>query len=658
MGLSSLTLLPLFIAPLFAHKGFAIAKPVPLQLAQNEEIGDRQQILAEADRLFIEGKGQEAENLYRQAKPDFPEPDFTPSQIPDPVYEIDALSGGQRLWQNALDGITQGLPTKKFSSLHRMADSYPEFIPAHLKLADACLENGAFCENFAIGEDSPKNATQVVERVTRLYPEDIDLLYKKLDIMEAQEMFLEASIAARQFSITYQDIYPEEISELTTLADDYLKRYQRKVKREVEGNTWISFIFDLGKLIATRDPNQLISGIQLLSFLGQGEEKFGAAAVESLVEQRKEEGELVEDPEVIEYIEGIAGKFTQYMGRDFNYEYYVIQDPNFNAFVYPGGKVVVHTGLILQTNSEAELAGILAHEVAHAALSHGFQNMARSGLLNRLGDTIPLVNIVTDISNAKYSREHERQADILGTRVLAASGYAADGLRNAMVHLRQQNGGETNLLSSHPAPRERVRYLESLIVGNGYNRYAYEGIETHRKIQQKLSGEFVEPEVAEEETEGEEVGGVREEEGLGIAPELGTPESDLPSGEATQTPPPLTEGPVTLISSQIRNDVKIQLNGAEVQPDGQYTIRFSIENRSDETFLFVLPFAAIQNENGDRISAKFSLLSEDPENIDILPGETREGEVWIIGKNWNPDTKQQELYFVITTGNRRFRIPF
>jgi predicted Zn-dependent protease len=71
--------------------------------------------------------------------------------------------------------------------------------------------------------------------------------------------------------------------------------------------------------------------------------------------------------------------------------------------------------------------------------------------------------------------------------VLSASGYAADGLRNFMATLNKKDEDRvTTLTSTHPAPVERVRYLENLIEKNGYNRYAYEGVKKHQEIQNRI----------------------------------------------------------------------------------------------------------------------------------------------------------------------------
>lgn len=116
---------------------------------------------------------------------------------------------------------------------------------------------------------------------------------------------------------------------------------------------------------------------------------------------------------------------TPYMGRDFEYEYYVVKDPNINAFALPGGKIVVNTGAIMAADSEAEIAGLLGHEIAHAVLSHGFLKVARANFLNSSGQLlgsvqelqqgVPFITRMSALVNLAYSREAETQSDILGT---------------------------------------------------------------------------------------------------------------------------------------------------------------------------------------------------------------------------------------------------
>jgi predicted Zn-dependent protease len=113
-------------------------------------------------------------------------------------------------------------------------------------------------------------------------------------------------------------------------------------------------------------------------------------------------------------------------------------------------------------------------------------------LTANLTQFIPYIGgLLNDISTLSYSRDMERQADILGTRLIASTGYAADGLRNLMATLRQDQDAKgkplpPRWLASHPFPKDRVEYLEALIHQTGYNRYAYEGIERHTAIQARV----------------------------------------------------------------------------------------------------------------------------------------------------------------------------
>jgi tetratricopeptide (TPR) repeat protein len=457
--------------------------PPALQIAQKKPAKNCSTILAKGDELYLAQKQQEAEALYRQCKPNFSQPVQAKKEVPDPVTEIAQLGGGERLWQNALDGIAKNLDSKSYFNLTGLIKIYPQFIPAHVKLAELCSTKGKLCEANA-KEGQPKNAVQVLDRVTELYPDNPDLMKTKVKLLAEGQEYLEASITARQFSLIYNDA--PEADEFTKLADDYLKKFEKETKDDLIAQGVVSGLIGVGQTIAG-DWEQGISGFQTIALLLRGESGFGGEMASLRAAEYKKSNKLSTDGEVLNYIQGIAGRFTPLMGRNFEYEYYVVEDSDLNAFALPGGKVFVNTGAILNTNSEAELAGILAHEISHAVLSHGFRRVAQSNVLSSLGNVVPFVNVFSDLVTAQYSRDNERQADVLGTRVLAKSGYAADGLRNFMATLNQKSGdAPRSLTATHPAPIERVRYLENLIQTNNYNRYAYEGVKKHQEIQKRL----------------------------------------------------------------------------------------------------------------------------------------------------------------------------
>ncbi len=462
--------------------------------AQNFSTINRFQTLAEGDRLYRLGEIEQAEVLYRQAKPNFSDTPTTTKKYVPPVYEVTEIrERGQKLWQKARDGLEKNLKSKVFFNLQTLIKFYPEFIPGHIALSEFCLEEAEYCETTA-KDKYPSNPREIMEQLTGIYPDEPDILRRKIDFLlhageKDYDNYLEASISARQFALFFVD-YPEA-PEFNQLADEYLDKYQGRLKTDLISSTVACGI--LGAVTETLDRCAII-GLML-----QGESKFGATISEQYVDQFKKQNRLVNNGDVNKYIEGIAGRMTPYLGRDFDYEFYVVKDDAFNAFALPGGKIFINTGAIEKTKSEAELAGLIGHELSHAAFSHGYRRMAQSSLTGVVGSVIPFGSLMYEVVGKEYSRTNERQADVVGTRVLSASGYAADGLRNMMLTLGGIEGEEaleslnnadrksqTSWRATHPAPIDRVRYLEQLIVDHGYNRYAYEGVSSHQQIQQSL----------------------------------------------------------------------------------------------------------------------------------------------------------------------------
>ena len=138
--------------------------------------------------------------------------------------------------------------------------------------------------------------------------------------------------------------------------------------------------------------------------------------------------DLIEDPEVQAYVDRIGHKLAKVGGRDLDYEFVVVKSEDLNAFALPGGKIFINGGAIVKAKSEAEIAGLIAHELAHAILSHGFQSVTQSTATAGFTRLIPYVGgIATRLAVSDYSRDMEEQADLLGTRMLVSAGYAADG---------------------------------------------------------------------------------------------------------------------------------------------------------------------------------------------------------------------------------------
>lgn len=431
----------------------------------------------EADRLYLSGNVESAAELYRSLKEPFAA-ETEVERVPEAIYDPEELSPqGAVYWRISGEGLEQQLESKTLVPLGFLVQQYPEFIPGHLRYSRALK-----------AYNQPEEALAVLERATTMYPNQPELLRGAIEIYEEEEKWLEASILARQFALLNPD-HPQA-SEFTQLANTQLALYQKDLRERLSGNAIGSFITGIFGWALTGNVFGTLSAIQTTTLLLQGESAVG----EGFSEQIQRQVPMIEDEAVLTYVREMGAKLARFGGRnEFEYEFHLIMDDQLNAFALPGGKIFINAGALIQTKSEAELAGLLAHEISHAVLSHGFKLVTEGNLTANFTQFIPFGGIAANLVVLKYSRDMEREADIIGTKILASSGYAADGLHNLTVTLnREDRPRPPAWLSTHPHTEERVSYLENIIVTNGYNRYAYEGVSSHREIQEKVAQLMIE----------------------------------------------------------------------------------------------------------------------------------------------------------------------
>ena len=442
-------------------------EPTPEEMARLKK-------LATADQLYLSGYKQAARKLYRQTKDVWEIEKQATKQ--DEVIEIlddpaQLSPAGKVFWRNYQQGKEQKLESKVISALKLLTTREPQFIPGHIHFATMLQQYEREAE-----------AKQVLDRAVNRYPSQPKLIKARIENHVTAEEWLDASILARQFALFNAEL--PEAEELNLLANQYLAEYQSDLRSKIALNAVGNAIAGTIGFVLTGNLFGPLSAFETTSMILQGESAMGKASVK----QVKKQIPLLEDPEIVAYVNSIGQKVAAFSGRDeFEYEFYIIMDDDLNAFALPGGKVFVNTGAILKTDSEAELAGLLAHEVAHAALSHGFQLVTQGNLTANIVQHIPYVgNVATGLIVMNYSRDMEKQADIFGTRILVNSGYAADGVRNLMVKLHdshqadQENSEPPEWLSTHPNSKQRIKYMEKLIVNHNLNRFAYEGISRHQ----------------------------------------------------------------------------------------------------------------------------------------------------------------------------------
>jgi predicted Zn-dependent protease len=436
-----------------------------------EEIA-RQQKFIEADKLYLAGNIAEAEKLYREVKAPFAKTDTSNQKRKPAILDPTQLSpGGKVYWREAEAGIAAKLQTRTEVPLKLLVENNPEFIPGHIRYAEILKQY-----------NRPKEALDILERASSLYPDQPDLIKARVTALAGGKKWMEASLAARQYAMLYPNAPQAE--EFTQLAEQNLKRYKSHIRAEIRGNTIANVITGALGYAVTGSLLGPFSALDSTILLLQGEGAVG----ESVAKQAKKQLPLVKDEQVLAYVNEIGQKLVKVSGRkEFKYEFFVIPEEELNAFALPGGKVFINAGAIAKSNSEAELAGLIGHELSHVVLSHGFQLVTQGNLISNVTQYLPLGGTVGQLFAFSYSREMERQADTLGTRLIVASGYAADGLRNLMVTLdKQKKNALPSWLSSHPGGNERVSYLENMITRANYNRYTYEGVERHTTIQAKV----------------------------------------------------------------------------------------------------------------------------------------------------------------------------
>lgn len=439
------------------------------------KLSKQQQILMTADEHYLAGDRETAEILYRQVKDAVWQVD-PESLRPLPIDDAaDLPPAGKVYWREAQAGYEQGLTHRTLVPLELLVQEYPQFIPAQV-----------FYAEYLIEQERAEEADAILDQALVRYPSQPDLLKARTTTQMALEQWIEAAITARQFVLLNPD-HPDAAT-MDELSQRNLEQFRAATNEELTGNLIGNIITGAAGLLLTGGLIGPYTAINSAIILLQGESTIGA----NVAEQVKDQLPIITDPEVDAYINGIGQKLANLSGRDeFEYEFYVIDDPDLNAFALPGGKVFINAGAILKAESEAELAGLLAHELAHAVLSHGFQMVTNGNLISSVAGAVPLPEVSGIAANlvfSEYSRQMERQADILGTQLLAVGGYAADGLHNLMVTLREEasDRGGIQWFSSHPAPAERVDYLKQIVEVGGYNRYAYEGIATHLAVQQRV----------------------------------------------------------------------------------------------------------------------------------------------------------------------------
>lgn len=197
------------------------------------------------------------------------------------------------------------------------------------------------------------------------------------------------------------------------------------------------------------------------------------------VEVEKQETVLA-DPAIKAYVAEIGQRLVRNSPRqDLPYIFTVIDDPKtVNAFALPGGHMYVYSGLMVLCENEAELASVMAHEIAHVAAYHHGESLTRQMnaelltsliLGNEPSQAAQLASALVSTSvMSRWSRDQEREADRMGVEMLFRAGYRPEAM---VTFMEKMMAGEASniprvftIFSSHPPTQERMAYLRQLVL--------------------------------------------------------------------------------------------------------------------------------------------------------------------------------------------------
>jgi len=164
-----------------------------------------------------------------------------------------------------------------------------------------------------------------------------------------------------------------------------------------------------------------------------------------------------------------------------NFHFHLLADPEtVNAFALPGGQIFITRGLLGRLQTEAELAGVLSHEVGHVIHRHSAEQMAKGQLGQMLSQAVGVAAsdgsdggqhaamvaaMVNQMVQMKYGRGDESESDRYGIDAMAAAGYDPKGMLEVMEILAQASGGQRppEWLSSHPLPETRIQEIREYL---------------------------------------------------------------------------------------------------------------------------------------------------------------------------------------------------
>ena len=185
---------------------------------------------------------------------------------------------------------------------------------------------------------------------------------------------------------------------------------------------------------------------------------------------------IIKDEKINQYFQKLLTNLLPYIENNHNYRYQIsiVDSDEANAFAFMGGYVFVNKGLIKKIDFAEELLAVISHEIAHINQRHYIKSIIEkfgsSIIFNFLFTGIPVNEISEYLVNQKFSREIEKEADLLALNYLAKANINPKYLADFIEKIDDKSRKDTEFLVSHPSSVSRINYINQYISNNFYNK--------------------------------------------------------------------------------------------------------------------------------------------------------------------------------------------